>query len=83
MAWGKQRIIEMLLRSHAEERRMWAGEKDSWAQERVSLLNRLQSPALAAYEATGEPSEVPLYVGPDDDEAHDGYIEDRENGLVQ
>jgi hypothetical protein len=50
------------------------------AEERRKLLNRLMAPETAAYEATGEPSEEPLYVPFEDDVAHEEYVERRMAG---
>jgi hypothetical protein len=73
--FGKQRIIEQLIEAHAKERELWADE-------RRTLLNRIQAPQVAAYEATGEPSDVPLYVPFEDDDAHADYVEARRAGEV-
>lgn len=73
--FGKQRIIEQLIEAHRQER-------ESWADERRVLLNRIQAPQVAAYEATGEPSDEPLYVPYDDDAAYADYVEARMAGEV-
>jgi hypothetical protein len=73
--FGSKRIISQLI----EAQRL---ERESWAEERRTLLNRIQAPQVAAYEATGEPSDVPLYVPYDDDDAHADYVEARRAGEV-
>lgn len=75
----KQKLIERLLDLLATERQQHASEREAWATERVSLLNRLQAPEIAAYEATGEPSDVPLYV-PETDAGWNAYVEERSEG---
>lgn len=64
------------------ERARFAEERAAWQEERRSLLNRIQAPEVAAYEASGEPSEEPLYVPYDDDEAHNDYVRERLTGKV-
>lgn len=61
---------------------LYASEREERREERRTLLNRIQAPQLAAYEASGEPSEEPLYVPYDDDAAHDKYVEERLAGRV-
>lgn len=60
-------------------------ERQAWELERIALLQRIQAPELAIAQeaAVGEPSEEPLYVSPDHDEAWEDYIEAREAGRVR
>lgn len=52
----------------------------AWRLERVGLLNRIQG---ATYEPPEpEPSGAALYIAPDDDEAYNEYVEQRETGEV-
>jgi len=78
----KSQLIEQLIDVHERERAAWAEERHEWQLERRELLNRIQAPETAAYQAAGEPSEEPLYVPFDDDSAHDQYVEQRANGNV-
>lgn len=89
----KQRIIEQLIAAHAQERAQlhaaldtanerFAAERSEWADERRRLLNRIQSPQTAAYEAKEEPSGEVLHVPYDDDAEWDEYMEARAAGEV-
>ena len=76
-------VCAFLLFVHKQEERDAAerGRTDaSHAEDRRVLLNRLQAPQMAAYEASGEPSEEPLYVPFEDDDAHEAYEKQRKAG---
>lgn len=83
MPLGKQRIIESLLKAQEAERASWAAERAEWQKERVSLLNRIQKPEVAAYQPSEPPSDELLYIPIDDDEAHAEYMEQVRAGELQ
>lgn len=60
----------------------FAAEREAWREERAELNTRLQAPERAATMNLPEPSEEPLYIDPDDDEAWQQYRDDRLAGLV-
>lgn len=71
----RNRLAERLIESHEKER-------EAWATERRELLNRIQSPQLAAFQSAGEPTSEPKYVPHDDDQEWADYIEARAEGKV-
>lgn len=63
----------------AERRReqsVWQQERNEWAAERVTLLNRIQAPEIAAIPEFPERQDL-AYVAPDDDESFAALQEDR------
>jgi hypothetical protein len=64
------------------EKRDRAEERREWEAERSALLLRIQAPELAPTIGAPEPSDEPLYVSPDSDEAWSDYAEERKAGKV-
>lgn len=64
------------------EKRDRREERQEHKLERIGLLNRIQAPEIEIARTAPEPSGEPLYVPFGDDEAHEKYLEQRDNGEV-
>lgn len=66
-----------------DERRKREAAEGEWRAERSELLTRIQAPQMAPTLTAPEPSETPLYIPFDDQDAYDEYVRDRAAGLVK